>query len=591
MGRSRRTALVLGLLAVALAGRAAGDDAPAARARIELSGFAASAVATGPRIRVPGDPGYPWMSVTSPDEDEGTLVDFQPPPFPDTALSPEMLDDVLRRLVAEPIASGTTFKASGRVLDAWGPADGVAKTKKAIAFLEAAYAPRLAVDAALAVEGAAPVASGAASLLPRRWTRVWWRREQRRQVVGYSLEVAQGAIVNRPQVASVPEGGELYLRWSPGEKTSLLEVYAAECAFVDAAHVDLSGVRNTPESSPMGAVDLPRTAIARVSTSLVVPAAGVTVEIPWEGRAGARRLAPTVGAPAATPAAFELGGTSLRVARVAAAAGVLELGARESGVQDLVGRFQSSAPAEGGLKGLETTADAFLVGEGSPAELDRLKDEIVRVEGTLVPLTVALRLVAVGADGPKGEGPGGSWPVGRLLSKEAEASLLAAKSPATASIRVPVLSGAPANVRVATSTTGFSHVSGAVAQNAAGIQPETGAWFDGLAVSIRAGMRDGGGASLAVLGTLSWVRPAATSADLAFRIPVGLEGRTGPGGLDAPEVRRVAVPLVTTGEARLDLEALFGAGDGGRFAVLSAASVHDDAGKPVTLLLLGAVAK
>ncbi len=591
MGRSRRLAPVLGIVAVALAGRATGDDAPAARARVELTGFAATAVATGPRIRVPGDPGYSWMSVPSVDEDEGTLAEFQPPPFPDTALSPEMLDDVLRRLVADPIAHGTTFKVSGRVLDAWGPAEGVEKVKKAVAFLEAAYAPRLVVDASLSTDAPTPVASGAASLLPRRWTRVWWRRALRRDVVGYSIEVAQGAIVNHPQVAAIPEGGELYLRWSPGEKTSLLEVYAGECTFVDSTRVDLSGLRNTPESSAMGAVELPRTAVARVATAIVVPAGGTTVEIPWEGRAGARRLVLAVGAASPAPAAVDLGGSGLRVARVAAAAGVLDLGARESGVQDLVARFQATAANDGGLRGLETTADAFLVGEGSPAELDRLKDEIVRVEGTLTPLTVGLRLVAVGADGPKGEGPAGAWPVGRLLSKEAAAALSGAKVVSTASIRVPVLAGSPANVRVASSVTGFNHFSAAVAQNAAGIQPETGAWFDGLAVSVRANVRDGGATSLAVLGTLSWARSAATSADLAFRIPIGLEGRTGPGGLDAPEVRRVALPLASSGEARLDAEARFGAEDAARPAVLAAVAARDDAGKPVTLLLLGTVAR
>ena len=591
MGRSRRLALVLGVVAVTFTGRAGADDAPSARARVELSAFGASAVASGPRIRVPGDPGFVWISVPSPDEDEGTFAEFQPPPFPATALSPEVLDDLLRRLVADPLAHGTTYKVSGRALEAWGPAEGVEKTRKAVAFLEAAYAPRLPVAASLAADEATSLVSGAASLLPRRWTRVWWRRELRRQVVGYSLEVAQGAIVNRPTVAAVPEGGELYVRWSPGERTSLLEIYAAECTFVDATHVDLSGVRNTPESSPMGIVDLPRTAVARVATAIVVPAAGTEVEIPWEGRGGARRLVLTVGAPAVAPPRVDLGGSALRVARVAAAAGALELAARESGVQDLVGRFQASGAADGGLRGLETTADTFLVGEGSAAELDRLRDEIVRVEGTLLPLAVGLRLVGVGLDGPRGDGPGGSWPVGRPLSKEAEAALSGTKSGSTASIRVPVLAGVPATLRVATSTTGFSHLTGAVAQSAAGVQPETGAWFDGLAVSVRASVREDGSIALAVLGSISWVRPAATTADLAFRIPVGLEGRTGPGGLDAPEVRRVTIPLVATGDARLDADVTIPAADAGRFVVLAATSTHDDAGKPVTLLLLGAVTK
>lgn len=196
----------------------------------------------------------------------------------------------------------------------------------------------------------------------------------------------------------------------------------------------------------------------------------------------------------------------------------------------------------------------------------------------------------VGADGPKGDGPDGAWSVGKPVPTAA-ASLLTGSAASTSGIVIPVLGGTPAIARIAVSMTGFDHLSGAVAQDAAGIQPEAGAWFDGLSVSIRATPGEGGGVRLAVLGSLSWVRPAASSAELAYRIPIGLDGRTGPGGLDNAEARRVSIPLVATGEARLDGEVRLSEADvkDGVAYVLAAVAMRDEKGAPMTLLLVGTV--
>ena len=576
------------------ASRARGDDAPA-HTRVDLSNFAASAAATGPRIRVPGDAGYSWLTSDDEDAPAGT---FQPAPFADIALSPELFDDLMRRVVPESSFPGVGRQLTGRSLDVWGSAEGVEHTRKSVAFLEAAYAPRLRVTASLVLatsNGPKSIASGAVSLLPRRWTQVWWRRELHRHVAGYSLEVAQGAVVNRPTVAAVPEGGELYLRWSPGEKTSLVEVYAAEFSPLPPQHVDLSAVRNTPESSPMGVVELPRTVVTRLATTLVVPAVAKSFDFPSSGKGPSKTLTIAVAGTPEAPAAVDVGASRFRVSRVAAAAAMLEGGARESGVQDLVSKFQALAGTGAGVRGLETTADTFVAGEGASAELDRLRDEIVRVEASLTPLVVGLRLLRLPFDDAlKGDGPGGSWSVGAPLSAAAAAALLDPKAPATAAIAFPVLSGSPASTRVAVSTVAFDHLSSAVAQNAAGVQPESGAWFDGLfADKLRATARDGGGASLSLLGNVSWVRAAAHAADLAFRTPVGLDGRSGPGTVDDPTARHVSIPLVATGESKLDVEVAFSAAEvkDGTPIVLAALAVRDDDGKLATVLLLGTVSR
>lgn len=592
MARIRRTLapLLAGLLLTSPRARA--DDAPA-RTRLDLSPFGASAVASGPRIRVPGDAGFAWPSLPSADEEEGALFEFQPPPFPEYGMSPELFDDQLRRLIPDGSSPGATWKATGRLLEVWGPADGVERTKKAVAFLEAAYTPRLLVTATLARTGGEPagIASGQASLLPRRWTRVWWRRELHRVVAGYAVEIAQGSVVNRPQVAGVPEGGELYLRWSPGESASLLEVYAAEFTPLPSEKVDLSGIRNAPEPGAMGTVELPRTAVARIATTIVVAHKATSVRIPWGGPAGSHVLTlSTPDAPAA-PAAVDVGSRKLRVARVAAAAAALEQGARESGVADLVGRFQSMAGADGGVKGLETTADTFLTGEAAPAELDRLRDEIVRAEAALEPLGVSLLAVRVPADGPKGDGPGGAFVVGQTLSAANDAALTGDKVAPAGSIDLPVLSGIAARARLAASVAGFERMSSAVAQNAGGVQPETGAWFDGFALEARATSGADGGAQLAVSGTIAWVRTARHTVELAFRTPIGLDGRTGTGGVDQPETRKVTLPITSNGEARVDPSVTIGAADvkSGAAVVLATVAMRDDAGRPVTLLLLGRV--
>ncbi len=584
-----RTVLACALLLAIAPARA--DDA-LVRTRIDLSGFAASAPATGPRIRVPGDVGHSWLGL---DDDESAPAGFQAAPFPETALSPELFDDLMRRVVPESAFPGVNRQLSGRSIDVWGPGAGVERTKKAVVFLEAAYAPRLSVVASLSATtdtGPFPVASGAISLLPRRWTQVWWRRELHRHVAGYALEVAQGAVVNRPTVAAVPEGGELYLRWSPGEKTSLIEVYAAEFSPLPAQKIDLSGIRNTPESSPMGVVEMPRTGVTRLATTLVVPGRATSFDLPWSGRGLAKTLTLAVAAAPESPAPIEIGASRLRVSRVAAAAASLEGGARESSVQDLVSKFQALGGLDGGVRGLETTADTFVAGEGAAAELDRLRDEIVRVESSLTSFDVTLRLVRIPQGGPRGDGPGGAWAIGKPLAATA-ASLLDPKSFDTSSIRLPVLSGTSASTRLAISTTGFSYLSSAVAQDAAGVQPESGAWFDGFfAERLRATARDGGGASLSLVGNISWVRPTAHAADLAFRTPIGLEGRTGPGSLDVPDVRHVSIPLVATGESKLDMDVSFSPADVKDAAsiVLSAISVRDDQGTLSTVLLIGTVA-
>jgi hypothetical protein len=589
----RACSILAGALVLA-AVPARGDDAPA-RTRIDLSGFAASAAATGPRIRVAGDAGYSWLNTDEEDPPSGA---FQPAPFADTALSPELFDDLLRRVVSETAFPGVGRQLSGRSLDVWGPAEGVERTKKAVAFLEASYAPRLRVAASLAVAtdgGARSIAAGSVALLPRRWTQVWWRRELHRHVAGYSLEVAQGAVVNRPSVATVPEGGELYLRWSPGEKTSLVELYAGEYAPLPPERVDLSVIRNTPEASPMGVVELPRTSVCRLSTTLVVPAAATTFELPFGGVGPAKTLTIAVSAAPEVPAAIELGAAKFRISRLAAAAAALDGTARESGVSELVSKFQALGGADGGIRGLETTADAFVAGEAAGAELDRLRDEIVRVEGALTPLVVGLKLIRLPQDDALvGDGPGGAWIVGAPLSKAAAAAVSDPKSPSRAAIRLPVLSGVPASTRIAVSTVGFDHLSSAVAQNAAGVQPESGAWFDGLlADRLRASARDGGGAALALVGNISWVRAAAHSATLAFRTPIGLDGRTGAGSVDDPTTRRVTIPLVATGESKLDLEVGFSAAEvkDGTPIVLATLAVRDDDGKLATVLLVGTVGR
>jgi hypothetical protein len=450
-----------------------------------------------------------------------------------------------------------------------------------VRFLEQAMAPRLSVRAVLSAAkgadgGARLLAAGAVRLLPRRWTAVWLRTNIRRFTASYELEIAQEVVANKPVVASLPEGEELYLRWSPGETTTVLEVFSSETAHRAPFDLDLSGIRNVPESNAQGGIQLPRTAVRRAATAVALDAAkpGV-VEWAWDGPDGARTLRLSVDAAPPEPpdaALVEAKHTAFAVVRAGASASPLEESGRIDLLDDAVGRFNNAS--SGGARGSaspEVQAKAFLVCEGPKAQIERLRAQVRDDERRLVTSTVEVRAVVAPAAVLREDVETGRVVVGGLLDPAVATSYL--RAPVHAAARLPATAGLRASFLCGASVMGLSLPEVEVAQQSGGVYIAPRARLDGLTGSVTV-VPTGAGASLRVAATVSWARPDAASLDLAFRRPFGMNNANGqPGGVDDPSVRRVAVPIEGHGSASVEADVSFATSEiaDGRWAVLAVA--------------------
>jgi hypothetical protein len=562
-GWRRIAPLLLALCAVA--GPAGAEDAPGAPVRLDFDAFRAPAVpraASG--LWVPTDDGYSgsWtQSYTGEVPEDGLAVQtFQEPWTPLHALAPEVVEDLLRRLVSGDAAGAWASRGTSDGIEVWTTTAGAAKVARALDFVRAGFAPRLSVQADLlsADAGGAtvPRASGATSLLPRRWTTVLRRRDVTPQVVGCAIEVAQESVVARPLVASLPTGEEVYARWTPGETVSVLEVFVGDLDAREGLSVDLTALRLTPDAGAPARVTLPRIAVRRARTAMLLPAGRPTeTEVLWTSADGPRRLRLRVEAPAPAPEDLDLGSTRVGVVRAGAATTGLEDAPREGGPEAAIRAFQSSGAGE---VNLEPLAQAFVLATGEPGAIERLRASVRRAEAAVRGGT--LEVSAVQAP-PAAASALRDAVVGRAVPPAAVAAL--DQGAVLWSVRLPVLGGVPAVARAGSSVAGFADLDAAVAQSAGGLVPAPGAWFDGLAVTATVTFPASGGARLRLAGTWSWADPKAASAELAFRMPIPLSPVTSPapGTTDEMPVRRVTVPLAGHGALTLDADLAFSADD------------------------------
>lgn len=597
--RRRSWAWVAALL-VAGAARAGAEDAEPATptpVRIELAAFRAGPVVGAARaLWVPSDAAFVDAWRDGGHGDDATVLGFEGPPFDRHAVGHEVLGDLVRRLVPASSSAGWTDRATEESLEVWSTEEGIARAREAVRFVEAAMAPRLGVRATLMVApraggSARLVATGAVALLPRRWTTTWLRTSVKRYVVDYDIEVAQESTAGQPVVAPLPEGEELHLRWSPGETTTVLEVFAGTVRHLEPVTVDLTGIRNVPEANSFGPVALPQASVRRALTAVVLDARSPTTATwTWEGPDGVTTLKVAVDAAPAAPADVALAGGVLGVVRAGAAYASLDGEARPARTDDAIQRYQAAATGARGSASPEGFAQAFFVCEGARAQVERLRAQVVADERRLAAASVEVRCVVVPGKQLEEDVVAGRCVVGALLDPSVQADYAGAS--ARAAVRVPVTAGIPAQVRVGSSVTGFAGAEVEVAQQSGGLDPFLSPAFDGWAGRVVARAVDGGGWSLAASGTYSWARPDGSSLTLSFRRSLGMVSPgqdMGNPRIDSPEARTVSVPLLASGTSAVEASVAFSDDDlaQGRFAVLAVTSRPTADGASESVVLLG----
>jgi len=540
-----------------------------------------------PALCVPSDPGFPGFSD---DEVAESWLDFdtQAAPYDAFAISPEIVAAFVQRLV-QLVEVGAT----GSALLVKAPPEKLARVQEAVAYLAEAMARPLPVSAALhAVDGAAGrrlLAAGAADLAPRRWTRLFLHRSHRRFPVGYNIEIAQESVAAAPILSPLHEGAELYVRFTPGETVSLLEVVAGCVDHLHPFAVDLAGVRNVPESNALGRIELPRTAVRRAYAVLVVPGGKATTHtLAWDGPGGPRLLELRAGPLPASPPDREVAdGLRAGILRAGALLSPLSEGQREGALDEFLRRWAWSEEAPPH----ESLAHCFLVAEGVKEKVELFRALVAFEEQRLRQAVVELRAVAV-PEAPLREAlAAGRATVGGALAPAEVAALVEAAGAPVCSLKVPALLGVWATARAGASVAMLTQFDVEVAQQSGGMQPNSWAKFEGLAADVRVTEGRDGGCRLELEGTLAWARPDAAAVELAFRPPVGMAFNREGVKSEVTEVRRVPIPVGAGGEAALRVAAGLSRKDleEGRPMLLGVASAAGRAGFPDTVIVLATI--
>jgi hypothetical protein len=234
----------------------------------------------------------------------------------------------------------------------------------------------------------------------------------------------------------------------------VLEVFVGTVRHVEPFAVDLTGVRNLPESNSYGPVALPQASVRRALTAVALDArTASSATWSWEGPDGVTTLKLAVDAAPAAPADAVLSGGVLGVVRAGAAYAALDGEARTAKTDDAIQRYQAAATGARGAASPEGFAQAFFVCEGSRGQVDRLRAQTVADERRLAAAAVEVRCVTVPAKQLEEDVAAGRCAVGALLDPSVQGDY--AGAPARSAARVPVTAGVPAQVP-RTSVTGFA---------------------------------------------------------------------------------------------------------------------------------------
>ncbi len=608
--RASLLALLPALTLVLAAPRPAlgGDDAPPAMRteRFDLTPFRAPPPVAGPVLFVPSDAAISASGSLHDLPEDGEpikLFTFSEPPYERVTLSSDALAELIKRSVPGAFEKeGTWIRAESGAVYVRADDATLAKVAQAVAFAGAGLAPTLPAKALLVARDGSnavrTVAAGGAALLPRRWTRVWIQRSVRRFAAGYDIEIAQESSANDPLVQPLPEGSELYLRWTPGETLSLVEVWTGTLEHLDAPRVDLSPMRNTPEGNTMGTIELPRTAVRRAFTALAVPSAGGAAELAWDGPDGGRTLRLSFGSAVPPPRDLDVGQDRRYAAvRAGAVAASLEQDVRPDGSDAFVERVASLRTPEPKVEPPSVDSHAggaFLLCEGLARQLDSIRAEVAEAEALLAGATLELRAVSVPEAALREALEAGDASVGAALAPKG-AELVESSGVVVAAVRVPLVAEIKASLRAGTSETALADFEAEVAQQVSAIVPQTHARFAGLYGEALAHAGADGTWTLDLEGALSWARHDGASVELAFRPPVGMaysnQGPTQGAKPEDPTVRRVKIPIGTFGDSRISASAPFAAADvaAGRPVLLAVLSRGGGEGLPDTVVLLASL--
>jgi|GEM_PF-5696882 len=463
----------------------------------------------------------------------------------DHVLSADALVELLGSLAPEEVGTLEISSEGGSVLRARGTRKEVDALRARLTWALGSMAPTADLAATLvAGEEGNLVAAGRAQLYPGRWTRVWFQERRPIYPVDWDIEIAQESTAMHPTLQALSEGQELYARWLPGETRSVVELWSGDLEHLDEVQVDLTSIRNVPESSGPGPARLPRTALRRAYTALLLEPGGVA-SLVWRGPEGVRRLRLELRsvAPASEPHARD----DFRV-------GVLRTGALASGLlfearpalSDSLAEELYAAVAPNTEISVDTLSDTgaslMLLRAVAPA-FDAVRAHVRQAEAALAAATLRLRVVTVPEESLRQVLASGGITVGEPLAAPTLAALKSAGSVVGHGLELPLLVGAKAGFRVGQSVPGLVRLDVEVAQMSAGMDPHFGVRFAGLAGEVVVA-RTPQGLLLTLDATLSWADPKAGSVDLTFRPPVGMAFSKDRPQVELEGFRRVTLPVL-----------------------------------------------
>ncbi|MDJ0974794.1 MAG: hypothetical protein QNJ98_10075 [Planctomycetota bacterium] len=431
----------------------------------------------------------------------------------------------------------------------------------------AGMAPSIAVDAAYEVTRpeARALASGRARLFPRRWTRVYLQRTDQPFCIDFNIEIAQESTAMDPYMVHLPEGQELYVRYHPGETLSLLEVWSGEIEHSDVRTIDIDPVRNVPEGNAAGKLSFPVSRLLRAHTVLVLPngkASTHVLRFDQDGRE--TQLVLGVGAPpAAHPSTQTSRPRPVAVLRMDASAGTLDFGTRDRDPEAWIERMLSTALARGfeddDLQLQYVSASGCVLAEGLPAVLAFARETLGAAEKRLQSARATVRVLTLSEAAYRKGSRGGDIRTGAPIAAEYLAGLRPTGSDTGARVSLPVLLGVDAGFRVGYSEPGLYDFDVEVAQQSAGLDPQTTAHFRGLSGMLRLDRR-AGQTVVSLDGALAWADAAAGTIDLSFRPPVGMNLQHERWFEEPTSTRKVSLPAIGAGASPLEAEvALTGA--------------------------------
>ncbi len=568
----RRLAVSLLVVLCPLTAARAEDEAAAPQRvieRFDLSAYRGLPVVDGPLLLAPCDrtqeqdvptqwsvsewaePGSrraPWVAFDQGDSDQ--------------ALSMDALIQLLGGLAPQETSTLGLDAQAGHVLSVQGTREELEALRVRLAWALGALAPHADLAATLVGgEEGGLVAAGRARLYAGRWTRVWFQEQRPLYPVDWAIEIAQESTAMHPTLQALSEGQELYVRWLPGEVRSVVELWSGDLEHLDDVQVDLTSIRNVPESSGPGPARLPRTALRRTYTALLLEPGGAAT-LDWRGPEGVRHLRLELRSALPPSEPYQRDDFRVGILRSGALAAGLLFDVRQARTDSLNEELYAVPPpnTEISVDTLSDTGGSLTVVRAVAPAFEAVRAHLRQREASLAAATLRLRTVTVPEESLRPLLASGAIAVGEPLSGPSLATLKSAGLVAGHGLDFPLLVGAKAGFRVGQSVPGLVRLDVEVAQQSAGMDPSFGVRFAGLAgEAVLASTPQG--LVLRLDATLSWADPKGGSVDLTFRPPVGMAFSKDRPQNELEGFRRVTLPTLAGSAAEVVATLPLAAGD------------------------------